>query len=122
MYIGAPPGPSTVSRRSTTDGGTNWKLLPSLEAQRVHVDALESLGVRVAGEVVVDPRVEIEVRFFEGGELAQRRRPADQIDRQRAVVAIVGQRWRAIRCECDRRDDREHERHPDSHDDQRLFA
>ncbi len=63
-----------------------------LEPEHVHVDVAEALRVRVATEVRVDPHVEIEVGVLERRELLACRRPAREIDRQRAKVPVVGQR------------------------------
>ena len=68
------------------------KARSDLEPQRVHVDPAQALRVDRAAEMRVDPRVEIEVWMLERGELVARRWSADQIDRQRAKVSIVGQR------------------------------
>ena len=63
-----------------------------LEPQQVHVDAAQALGVDRAGQVRVDPRIEIEVGLLERGELVAGRRPAYQVERQRVEVTIVGER------------------------------
>jgi len=62
-----------------------------LQAQQVHVHAAQPLCIAHARQSARDPAVEVEPRLLERGELVAGRRTTDEIDRQRAEVAVLGQ-------------------------------